>query len=353
MFQVRLVGAATAAAVPPQSSLPSSSSSSSSDAMNVEEGTGAPVRAVYEAGVTHGGVREFSAEEGYVGLPEKVLVCLGLAQASSEQLLKCAIQVKYLRLPKVVYVKFQPVLNKFFNLGPVKQVLEQNLRFHTTLTLGDQVTVWYRGESYDLRVTDMKPEPRGTLVDTDVEVDLDLSDEYLKSQEYRDTQEKQKENLKEKSVATTGRGYVLGGSLSQADGRASSGTTESFPAPAPAPVPAPVSVSGETTAQIQTPVAPVVQLPPPPGDVVPRDSVINCKVKTKSRALARRFHLDDSFAHLFNFVKNETGPLEGRLVLSTRFPPRELVEHSPELSSGATFRQLGFSGQELFHLSTR
>lgn len=273
--------------------------------------------------------------EGEVGLPDKVLASLGLKDLSPDELRTHTVHVKYIRLHKITYVKFQPILNKFFNLGPVKLVLEQNLRFHATLTLGDEVTVWHRGESYELRVTDIKPGTHGTLIDTDVEVDLDLSDEYLQSEKY-----KAGEGGKDVVAAAAARkGQTLGGGVSNA-----------APVSVFASVPTPASVP---EAHPSAPRQPVIALPAEPGGDAPRDSVIRCKVKTASRALARVFSVDDAFDSLFAYVRNESAPMEGRLVLSTRFPPKDLLEGS-EGVSGRTFKDLGFSsGQEMFHLSTQ
>eukprot|EP01034_Spumella_vulgaris_P021351 gene21351-27381_t len=73
-------------------------------------------------------------------------------------------------------------------------VLEENLRFHSTLTVGDQLTVWYRGNAHALVVVELRPDPQGNLFDTDVEVDLELSQEgealRLKDEQDRAEQEK-------------------------------------------------------------------------------------------------------------------------------------------------------------------
>mmetsp|Transcript_10221 Transcript_10221/g.10294 ORF Transcript_10221/g.10294 Transcript_10221/m.10294 type:complete len:429 (-) Transcript_10221:330-1616(-) len=125
--------------------------------------------------ITHCGVREFTATEGTIGLPSKVIDSLYLESQSLDSL---KIIVKYVRLPKISYVKLQPKQHQFSNVGPVKLVLEENLQKHTTLSIDDIVTVWYRGKSYSMRVVEIRPEPYGTLLETDVEVDLEVSEEY-------------------------------------------------------------------------------------------------------------------------------------------------------------------------------
>jgi len=58
----------------------------------------------------------------------------------------------------------QPVRNSFSQVGPIKMVLEDNLRLHAALSVGDIIVVWYRGTSHELRVNVMQPGPFGSLV---------------------------------------------------------------------------------------------------------------------------------------------------------------------------------------------
>lgn len=91
--------------------------------------------------ITHCGVREFSAPEGSIGIPPKVLASITAGDIATLN----ALQIKFVLLPKCTFAKLQPKHNNFIEVGPVKQCLEENLRFHTTLSVGDQLTVWYRG----------------------------------------------------------------------------------------------------------------------------------------------------------------------------------------------------------------
>eukprot|EP01038_Epipyxis_sp_PR26KG_P016087 gene16087-21854_t len=126
---------------------------------------------------THCGVREFSAPDGCIGLTKKVMTSISDAQRLMKN-----IEIKYVRLPKCTFVKLQPVHNHFFDVMPVKMVLEENLKNHVALTIGDKISVWYRGDEHQLYVTEIKPENHGTLIDTDVEVELELSQEYINHQ---------------------------------------------------------------------------------------------------------------------------------------------------------------------------
>ena len=138
---------------------------------------------------THCGIREFSAPAGTIGVPDKVLMSL-LARGHScdshagptEALdVLRNLSLKYVQLPKVTYAQLQPIQNSFSSVGPVKQCLEENLRQHSTLSVGDTITVWYRGRSHELCVRRMEPVSYGTLLYTDVEVDIDVSQEYTKA----------------------------------------------------------------------------------------------------------------------------------------------------------------------------
>lgn len=91
---------------------------------------------------THCGVREFSAPAGSIGMPKKVLDSLSIPSETTG----ARVEIKYVLLPKCTFAKLQPRHNAFIEVGPVKMCLEENLRFHTTLSVGDVLTVWYRGK---------------------------------------------------------------------------------------------------------------------------------------------------------------------------------------------------------------
>jgi len=278
--------------------------------------------------ITHCGVREFSAKEGEIGLTDKVLSCLGLKNSSEEtDLLSSNVHIKYIRMPKITYVKFQPVQNRFFNLGPIKEVLERNLRFHTAMSLHDELTIWFRGESYDLRVIEIKPDVYGTLVDTDVEVDLGLSDEYLASDRYKALQASE-------TQSSTSTGYTLRDAV----------TTN--------------QTQNTTVDEIITHNSYVNRshpLPSIPGIDVDESKIIRCKIKTGSKTISRAFLRDENINCLFSFVRNE-GPDDvakapmGKLTLSTRFPHRDFHEGGDEVD-GKSFANLDLGTQEMFHLS--
>lgn len=124
---------------------------------------------------THCGVREFSATEGTIGLPPKVINSL-LKHADGSISDLHSVSIVYTRLPKITNAKFAPVMTtsseSIFQVGPIKLVLEENLRSHSTLSVGDHVSVWHRGRRYELRVMELQPESSGSLFNADVEVEF-------------------------------------------------------------------------------------------------------------------------------------------------------------------------------------
>ncbi len=89
-----------------------------------------------------------------------------------------SIQLRYMKLPKCTYIKLKPKFHDFYHIEAVKRCLEENLSFHTSITLNDLLLIKYRGDEFPLLVTDVKPERYGSLLNTDVEVDFDYSEEY-------------------------------------------------------------------------------------------------------------------------------------------------------------------------------
>lgn len=66
--------------------------------------------------------------------------------------------------------------------GILKTLMEENLRHHGTLTLGDHVRVYHRGNPFNLVVTLIQPPPAASLINTDVEFDLELPDGVAEAQ---------------------------------------------------------------------------------------------------------------------------------------------------------------------------
>ena len=275
--------------------------------------------------VSHCGVREFTAEDGTIQLPPKVFKSLEDDDISM-------VEIKYVILPSIKFVKFQPKLNVFSHVGPVKLVLEENLRLHSTLTLGDTVTVWYRGISYELVVKEITPDDDlyghgGSLVNTDVEVDIDISEEFVERQQHQ----------QQYSASTAGSSGSMHGAppLSTAPSSQShaQSTTDSSFAPAHCE---------SSSARVPVPDEPA------PGE----EGVVLCKVSLPGGgAVTRRVRRSNDVAILFQFLRStyERFDQDKILQLSTRFPVRKFVEN--DVSSLVSFESAGVtSSNEAFLL---
>ncbi|KAF5179094.1 Ubiquitin fusion degradation protein 1-like protein [Thalictrum thalictroides] len=119
-------------------------------------------------GVTHSGVLEFTAPEGFVEVPPHVWSNLFPATPSSAPL----IEVRYVRLPKGVYAKLQPAERGFSDIPNHKAVLETCLRQHATLSQGEVVTVNHGELTFKLQVLELKPSSSVSVLETDIEVDI-------------------------------------------------------------------------------------------------------------------------------------------------------------------------------------
>lgn len=272
---------------------------------------------------THCGVREFTAMEDTIVLPQKVFDSL-FGEAGTAG----TVTAKYIRLPKVTQVKLQPKQNSFYSIENVKLMLEDNLKHHSTLTVGDIVTVWYRGQRYTLTVSAMQPEPQGSLIDTDVEVDLDESVEYKQHIQ-------KEEEVAKLAAAAAPSGHVLG---SAAGPRTASAHTTVFRK---------LDSAGQTP-HTSDPVAPVlISTPIPPEPISGFDGAINCKFRIMGGSITRRFMKSDSVAVLFAYLRS-VASLDGNLhlrdmcgpckvlQLTTRFPNRVIVETDASVGAGLT-----------------
>lgn len=124
---------------------------------------------------THAGVLEFVADEGTIGLPRKVVLSLLGATAqqiplppnqdkSSEDQEKDTakrpaveglenVVVRYVRLAKATFARVIPETVGLSQVSELRAMLEDNMRNHATLTVGDYVSVWRRGKEFSMKVT--------------------------------------------------------------------------------------------------------------------------------------------------------------------------------------------------------
>ena len=259
------------------------------------------------------------------------------------------VTLKYVLLPKVTSTRIQPMLNLFSQVGPVKDVLEENLRCHSTLSVGDVLTVYYRGAKHKLIVREIcldsdddstledgeknneneKIVRGGSLINTDVVVDIDISQEYLRHNTEKETAVAiQKENDPSQVV----RGRRLGSSQPTAG---ENEKNETFVAPLP------------TTNEIDD---------EPLGS---DNNAVTCKIKTpQGKTFTRRFLKTRPLRQLFSFVRlmllesQVALPLENEHIqLMIRQPAKKFSE-TDSSNDEATFLSSGIeSKNEMFFVS--
>ncbi|CAO2177103.1 unnamed protein product [Urochloa humidicola] len=125
------------------------------------------------------GVLEFTAREGSAELPLHVWNNLFRSDTPDVPL----IEVKYVSLPKGTYAKLKPEGAGFSDLPNHRAVLETALRNHATLSENDVVVVNYGQLQYKLKVLELKPASSVSVLETDVEVDIEGSDSVLDNEE--------------------------------------------------------------------------------------------------------------------------------------------------------------------------
>lgn len=118
--------------------------------------------------MTHAGVMEFTAEEGFVALPPHSWSNLFPAGTLKSSM----VEVRYVWLPKGTYAKLQSDEIGFSDIPNHKAVLETSLRQHATLSEGDVLTVNHGALTYHLRVLQLKPSSSVSVLETDIEVDV-------------------------------------------------------------------------------------------------------------------------------------------------------------------------------------
>ena len=141
---------------------------------------------------THAGVLSFTAAEGTIGLPPHIARCLGSRrrQAGGEAAMAATdeagyegpLHVRYVRLPKGTSCRLQPLKATFQrDVADIKEALEGLLATYSTLTVGDllvlNTTAGGEAVQHTLRVVELLPEDAVSVIETDLEVVLDVSEE--------------------------------------------------------------------------------------------------------------------------------------------------------------------------------
>ncbi|KAI4115083.1 MAG: hypothetical protein LQ338_007909 [Usnochroma carphineum] len=160
--------------------------------------------------ICYAGIREFSAVEGYVGLSDFLRYSLGFEEKSTSAKpnnlsnedvghevlpdpLHEKVTIHIEALPKGTYVRLRP-LEAGYDPEDWKSLLEKHLRDNfTTLTNGEILSVVSGREEFRFLVDGLKPNDRAvSLVDTDLEVDI----EALNEEQARETLKKRVEKAK-------------------------------------------------------------------------------------------------------------------------------------------------------------
>ena len=263
------------------------------------------------------------------------------------------IAIKYVKLSKITYVKLQPKFNQFFAVEQIKMVLEKNLQFHSTLTLGDVITVWFRGIAHPLKIIEMKPFDKGILLDTDVVVDLDNSLENSKISDNLNGNEVKAGNAKKSEKAGS-------------QGKEESTRNNTFPITKNSNLENIFhSTIGNTLGNIDSTKethsdSSVLRnirenvhndkqnVPLPIEPEIDSEDTVSVRVRTLAgNTINRRFLRKQPLAHLFEFASIEMKIEKRVLKLSTRFPNRVFLLN--DMDPSVSFFDAGItSSQELF-----
>lgn len=133
--------------------------------MNIEYPMVFEIRNPYSDRVSHCGVLEFSAEEGYVFLPDWMMKNLQLQYGN-------LVTLRSTTLPKGTFMKIQPHTMKFLAISDPKSALEAALRDFSCLTIGDTIMLTHDQKKYDIDIVETKPSGAISVIETDLEVDF-------------------------------------------------------------------------------------------------------------------------------------------------------------------------------------
>lgn len=123
--------------------------------------------------LVHGGVLEFTAPPECVVLPTWMMGHLGVDDGG-------AVMVEHVTLPAAKFVRLRPVnYQEFKQLRDQRAALESSLRAFFTLTKGTTITVPCQGVDYIFEVVDTQPADAVCILNTDVETEFELHDDYF------------------------------------------------------------------------------------------------------------------------------------------------------------------------------
>ncbi|KAL3497449.1 hypothetical protein ACH5RR_040181 [Cinchona calisaya] len=114
---------------------------------------------------SHCGVLEFTAEEGFISMPQWMMNNLKLLEGD-------LVFLKNASLPKGTYVKMQPHDSDFLNLSNPKDVLERTLQKYSCLTSGETIIITHDEKNFLIDILETKPANAISVIETDCEVDF-------------------------------------------------------------------------------------------------------------------------------------------------------------------------------------
>jgi len=120
---------------------------------------------------THGGVQEFSAEEGVCYFPYWMMQNLLLEVGAR-------VEITNTSLPKGSFVKLRPMHSDFLEIHNPRAVLENSLRNFATLTVGDHIVIDYNERKYEIEIVECKPAKAISIIEADVNVDFAPPKDY-------------------------------------------------------------------------------------------------------------------------------------------------------------------------------
>ncbi|EME28181.1 Ubiquitin fusion degradation protein 1 [Galdieria sulphuraria] len=115
--------------------------------------------------VTHCGVMEFIAEEGFAYLPYWMMQNMAVGEGE-------LIKIRNANLPKGTFVKLRPQSSEFLAISDPKAVLEARLRNFSCLTQGDTIAIHYLNRIYWIDILQVQPGDAISIIDADVNVEF-------------------------------------------------------------------------------------------------------------------------------------------------------------------------------------
>lgn len=120
---------------------------------------------------THAGVVEFTAPEGYVGLPPNTIQ--SLMKKNQLTSAPASVQIRYRRLERGKFARFQPLGEGFGKRElDLKELFERSLHQRITLSEQDIIIVRQGGQTFEIAVRELEPESAVLILNTDLEIDV-------------------------------------------------------------------------------------------------------------------------------------------------------------------------------------